>query len=70
MANSDFTQLIQESDPVVKKTLAKRSEFLLIRADKILTLSSLCNGFDVAESFGWSVRAIKMSVSCKVHSKF
>ena len=39
MTNSYFPQLIQESDPTEKKTLAKQSEFSLIRADKILILS-------------------------------
>ena len=39
MTNSYVSQLIQGSDPTEKKTLAKRSEFSLIRADKILMLS-------------------------------
>ena len=39
MTNSYFTQLIQESDPIEKKTPAKQSAFTLIRADKSLMLS-------------------------------
>ena len=39
MTNSYFPQLIQESDPTEKKTLAKQREFSLIRVDKILILS-------------------------------
>ena len=39
MTNSYFPQLIQESDPIEKKILAKRSQFSLIRADKFLMLS-------------------------------
>ena len=33
-----FLQLIQETDPIMKKALAKRSEFSLIRKDKIVML--------------------------------
>ena len=39
MTNSYFPQSIQDSDPKEKKTLAKQSEFSLIRADKIFMLS-------------------------------
>ena len=39
ITNSYFPHIIQESDPTGKKTLAKQSEFSLIRADKILILS-------------------------------
>ena len=39
MTNSYFPQLIQGFDPTEKKTLTNRSEFSLIRADKIIILS-------------------------------
>ena len=41
-----FPQLIQEPNPIVKKALAKFSEFLLIRADKIM-LSFMTLGMDL-----------------------
>lgn len=37
--NSYFPQFIQECDLIEKNTSARRSEFLLIRADKIVMLS-------------------------------
>ena len=40
-AISYFPQLIQESGPIEKKTLDKRSEFSLIRADKIGKIMTL-----------------------------
>ena len=36
--NSYFPQVIQESDPIEKKTLANRSKFSLIRRNKIVIL--------------------------------
>ena len=42
-----FPQLIQESDPIAKKALAKRSEFSLITADKIVMLSFMTLGMDL-----------------------
>ena len=40
-------QLIQELDPTAKKALAKRSEFSLIRVDKIVMLSFMTLGMDL-----------------------
>ena len=42
-----FPQLIQEPNPITKKALVKRSEFLLIRADKIVMLSFMTLGIDL-----------------------
>ena len=42
-----FPQLIQEPDPIAKKALAKRSEFSLIRADKIIMFSFMTLGRDL-----------------------
>ena len=42
-----FPQLIQEPNPIAKKALAKFSEFLLIRADKIVMLSFMTLDMDL-----------------------
>ena len=42
-----FPQLTQEPNPIAKKALAKFSEFLLIRADKIVMLSFMTLGVDL-----------------------
>ena len=42
-----FPQLIQETDLIEKKALAKRSEFSLIRADKIVVLTFMTLGMDL-----------------------
>ena len=38
MTNSYFPELTQESDPIEKKILCKRKEFLLVCAEKIFIL--------------------------------
>ena len=48
MTNSYFPRFIQGPDPIEKKALAKRSEFSLIRADKIVMLSFMTLGMDMA----------------------
>ena len=45
MTNSYFPQL--ECDPIRKKTLAKQSEFSLIKGDKIVMLSFMVLGMDL-----------------------
>ena len=47
MINSYFPQLIQGLDLIAKKALARRSEFSLIRADKIVMLSFTNLGMDL-----------------------
>ena len=47
MAHFYFPQVVQESDPTEKNTLAKRSELSLIRVDKVVMLSCLTLGMDV-----------------------
>ena len=51
MTNSYFPQLIQEPDPIEKKTLAKQSEFSLFRADKIVMLSFMTLKMDMVIMF-------------------
>ena len=51
ITNSYFSQLIQRADPIEKKTIAKRSEFALIRADKIVMLSFMTFGTDLVMMF-------------------
>ena len=51
MTNSYFPQLIQEPDPIGKKTLAKQSEFSLFRADKIVMLSFMTLKMDMVIMF-------------------
>lgn len=47
MVHFYFLQLVQESDPTEKNTLAKWSELSLIRVDKVVMLSCLTLGMDV-----------------------
>ena len=49
--NSYFSQLFQRSDPIEKKALTKRGEFLLIRVDKIVRLSFMTLGMDLVMMF-------------------
>ena len=59
-----FPQLVQESDPVEKKTLAKQSKFLLIRTDKILILSIIALGMNlimVSDKIGMIRCLLKLS---------
>ena len=46
--NSYFAQFIQECDLIEKNTSARRSEFLLIRADKIVMLSFMNLNIELA----------------------
>ena len=42
-----FPQLIQDPNPIAKKTIAKRSEFSLIRKNKTAMLSFMPLGMDL-----------------------
>ena len=47
MTNFYFPQLIQETGPIEKKAIAKRSEFLLTGTDKIVILSFMSLSMDL-----------------------